>query len=366
MRNVLKVSSAFIGAVLGAGFASGQEIMQYFTSFGQMGIFGSLVVAVLFGITGMLLVSIGYQLKAVSHMDVIRQISGRYLGKGYDVVLIFTLFGIGVVMLAGAGPIFNQQFEIPTYVGTILMSVLVLLTIMAGVKKVIQILAILTPIFILVIIFVNIYSMMTSSSSGAQMEALALQQHSVSKHWFTAAFNYVSLVTLTNAAMLFIMGGDESNGKHAAVGGFLGGLLCGVLVLVSNIAIYQNIDLVASLQMPTLGLANEISPLLGVLFTITLFGMIYGTAVSMFFSFGARFFEPKTKKYNIFSVISIVIASGLSFYGFSDLVSIVFPIIGYLGYVFMGILVVGAIRLKSKKTSIATAPSKQAELTTAK
>ncbi|MFD1067164.1 YkvI family membrane protein [Oceanobacillus locisalsi] len=348
MKSILKISSAFIGAVLGAGFASGQEIMQYFTSFGQIGILGAIAVAILFGITGMLLVSIGYKLKAISHMEVIRQISGRYLGMGYDIVIIFVLFGIGLVMLAGAGPIFSQQFEIPTYMGTILMSVLVLITIMTGVKKVIQVLAVVTPVFLLVIVFVNIYSLITSDNSTAEMESIALQQASVTNNWFTAAFNYLSVVTLTNAAMLFIMGGSETNGKHAAAGGFLGGLLCGVLVLVSNMAIFQNIDVVASLQMPTLGLATQISPLLGLIFSVALFGMIYGTGVSMFFSFSSRFFEPKTKGFNIFSIITIIVASSLSLYGFSELISIVFPIVGYLGYIFLVILVVGAFRLRSK------------------
>ncbi|WP_339183179.1 hypothetical protein [Oceanobacillus sp. FSL W7-1293] len=348
MKNILKISSAFIGAVLGAGFASGQEILQYFTSFGQVGIVGAIAVSILFGITGMMLVSIGYKLKAISHMEVIRQISGRYLGMGYDIVIIFVLFGIGLVMLAGSGPIFSQQLNIPTYVGTILMSVLVLITIMTGVKKVIQVLAIVTPVFLLVIVFVNIYSLITSNNSTAEMEAIALQQPSVTNHWFSAAFNYLSVVTLTNAAMLFIMGGSETNGKQAVIGGFLGGLLCGVLVLVSNLAIFQNIDTVASLPMPTLGLATQISPLLGVIFSVALFGMIFSTAVSMFFSFSSRFFEPKTKGFNVFSVIALVVASSLSLYGFSELISIVFPIVGYLGYVFMVILVVGAFRIKSK------------------
>ncbi|MEI3612047.1 hypothetical protein [Pseudogracilibacillus sp. SO30301A] len=45
------------------------------------------------------------------------------------------------------------------------------------------------------------------------------------------------------------MGGDETNGKHAAIGSFLGGLFYGLLVLVSNIAIYQNIDIIATQQM---------------------------------------------------------------------------------------------------------------------
>ena len=32
------IGSAFIGIIVGAGFASGQEILQYFTSFGTLGI----------------------------------------------------------------------------------------------------------------------------------------------------------------------------------------------------------------------------------------------------------------------------------------------------------------------------------------
>ncbi len=37
MWRVLKIGSAFIGIIVGAGFASGQEILQYFTSFGHLG-----------------------------------------------------------------------------------------------------------------------------------------------------------------------------------------------------------------------------------------------------------------------------------------------------------------------------------------
>lgn len=37
MWNILKIASAFIGIIVGAGFASGQEVLQYFTSFGHWG-----------------------------------------------------------------------------------------------------------------------------------------------------------------------------------------------------------------------------------------------------------------------------------------------------------------------------------------
>ena len=36
MKRILLIASAFIGVIVGAGFASGQEVLQYFTSFGIM------------------------------------------------------------------------------------------------------------------------------------------------------------------------------------------------------------------------------------------------------------------------------------------------------------------------------------------
>ena len=48
MFRVLKIGSAFVGIIVGAGFASGQEILQYFTSFGYIGTLAAVVSMILF------------------------------------------------------------------------------------------------------------------------------------------------------------------------------------------------------------------------------------------------------------------------------------------------------------------------------
>jgi len=48
LKKSFQIGSAFVGLIVGAGFASGQEIMQYFTSFGLMGIVGAVVATVVF------------------------------------------------------------------------------------------------------------------------------------------------------------------------------------------------------------------------------------------------------------------------------------------------------------------------------
>ena len=47
--NLLNVALMFVGAIMGAGFASGREIWQFFGVFGKQGRIGILLIAVLFG-----------------------------------------------------------------------------------------------------------------------------------------------------------------------------------------------------------------------------------------------------------------------------------------------------------------------------
>ena len=45
--NLLNVALMFVGAIMGAGFASGREIWQFFGVFGKQGRIGILLIAVL-------------------------------------------------------------------------------------------------------------------------------------------------------------------------------------------------------------------------------------------------------------------------------------------------------------------------------
>ena len=63
MFKVLKIASAFVGIIVGAGFASGQEILLYFTSFGHMGTFAAILATALFAYLGMILTRLGSRTK---------------------------------------------------------------------------------------------------------------------------------------------------------------------------------------------------------------------------------------------------------------------------------------------------------------
>src|SRR5690625_3712147 len=127
MWKSVKIASAFVGVIVGAGLASGQEILKYFTSFGYLGIIGVFVSTALFSYLGMNLTVIGSRLQTTSHKEAIYKICGKWLGFVVDAILVFTLFGVGVVMIAGAGSIVHQQFSIQPFIGSlILMAIMIL------------------------------------------------------------------------------------------------------------------------------------------------------------------------------------------------------------------------------------------------
>lgn len=348
MKKSLKIASAFIGIVVGAGFASGQEILQYYTSFGYWGLAGVALAAALFGYLGKVLTGLGSRLQTVSHEEVVYKIGGKVIGRIIDYTLIITLFGILVVMIAGAGSIFSQQFGLAPAFGRTVMTVLVILTIMLNVKKVITIIGSITPFLIVMVIGISAYSLLTMDTSFTELDPIAKDQLSAAPNWFISAINYVSLAIALTTSMALVMGGAEKDDKVAARGGMIGGLVFGFLILLSYLAIFSKVDIVGGTDLPMLRLADNISPFLGIVMAIVIFSMIYNTAVSLLLSFSARFTEMGTKRFRIFVIVSGIIAFGLSFLGFTQLVNWFYPFVGYLGLVLVGALILADIRKVGK------------------
>lgn len=350
MKKILTMGSAFIGIIVGAGFASGQEILQYFTSFGYVGTIATIVATALFAYLGMILTKLGSRMRTTSHKEVIYKISGRYLGIVVDAIIVFTLFGVGVVMIAGAGSILHQQFNVAPFIGSLIMVILILITVMLNVEKVIQIIGSITPFLILAIIFVSIYCLMTMDMPFSELNPIAKEQPSALSHWVLSAINYVSFNIAVGASMTLVMGGAEEDERIASFGGLVGGIGIGILIMMSHLAIFSKVDQVASYEMPTLQIVDNISPVLGIIFAIILFGMIFNTAVSMFYAFSARFTDMGTKRSNIFIVITMVVAFAASFVGFTNLVAKFYPTIGFLGLFLVLALIIAPFRIpKSRK-----------------
>jgi len=346
MWKSVKIASAFVGVIVGAGFASGQEILKYFTSFGYLGIIGVFVSTALFSYLGMNLTVIGSRLQTTSHKEAIYKICGKWLGFVVDAILVFTLFGVGVVMIAGAGSIVHQQFSIQPFIGSLILMAIMIFTMMLNIDKIVNIIGSITPFLFVMIVIISIYSLLTMDLSWNELNSIAKNQPSTLPNWFVSAVNYVSFNIAVGAGMSLVIGGAEMDERVAGRGGLLGGLGIGFLIMVAHLAIFSRIDSVASADMPLLKLFDEISPILGIVMSVILFGMIFNTGVSMFYAFVARFFPMDTKKTYIPIVVTSFVGFFASFVGFTKLVDYFYPLIGYLGLFLVFALIYAPYKIK--------------------
>ncbi|HIW06708.1 MAG TPA: hypothetical protein H9889_05220 [Candidatus Ignatzschineria merdigallinarum] len=346
MFQVLRIASAFIGIIVGAGFASGQEILQYFTSFGYMGTLGAVLATALFAYMGMMLTRMGSIMKVQSHNEAIYKLSGPFLGRIVDWVLILTLFGVGVVMVAGAGSLGAQFLNLSPFVGSLVMTILIVLTVLMPIQRVISLIGSITPFLIVALVVICVYSLFTYSQDLDVLEPIATSIETSLPNWFISAINYVSFNIAVGAGMALVMGGSEPNTKVATWGGFLGGLGVGILIMIAHLAIFLKVDVVGTYPLPLLRIIQDISPVLGICMAVVLFGMIYNTGVAMYYAFVARFTVMQTKKSYIFAVITGAVGYVASFVGFTDLIAYFYPLIGYLGLFLIAILLYAPFKMR--------------------
>lgn len=339
MKQSLQIGGAFVGIIVGAGFASGQEIIQYFTSYGYKGIFGALIATLGFAFVGMCIAQISSRLRTTSHKDLIYQISGKYVGFVVDYLLSFFLFGVAVIMFAGAGSTFEQMFGLPIWVGSLFMIILTILTVMMNVKSIINVIAMVTPYLLAIVMVIAVYSIATMDLSFAEQAVIAEQQAQVASNWWIAALLYVSFNIGVCFSMLTVVSGSIRNEKVAGIGGIFGGLLLGALMLLINLSMLAKMDTISGLDIPMLQLAKEIHPIVGVLMSIALLGMIYNTAVGMFYSFTVRFFKPSKPSFKVAVIFIGVLGFVASLVGFTELVSKVYAAMGYIGFILVASIV---------------------------
>lgn len=91
-----------------------------------------------------------------------------------------------------------------------------------------------------------------------------------------------------------------------------------------------------------LGYATRISKPLSMIYSIVLFGSIYATAASTFYGFSTRIPDIRLKK--IILILAAFIGFLLGLLGFQTMVAYLYPAQGYLGTVFMGMIMINFLK----------------------
>ena len=349
LKRAIGISMAFTGVIVGAGFASGQEAMQYFVSFGEAGFWGVALAAALMMISGIAILQLGSYFQADEHTAVYDKVSGPITSKVMDWATLATLFSIGFVMFAGGGSNLQQQFGWPAWVGGLIMLVLVLLTGKLDVDKVTNVIGIITPFIIIFIVAATVYTIATADVDLADANNYAMQEvETTLPNWWISALNYTGLNVLCAVSMSIVIGGNFLDGRSVGLGGLFAGFIYLVLLSLLVVSLFFVVRDVNGQDLPVLEMINQINPVLTYPMTIAIFGMVFNTAVGMFYALSKRLTRNNPEKFYLFYAVSCLIGFALSFVGFKQLVGGVYPILGYLGLLVIAVMSISWIKNRGK------------------
>lgn len=353
---VITFAGAVIAFLIGSGFATGQEILQYFTSYGYLGVFGTgLLVLLLITYVNVEFITVGYVKQFPRPSMIFQYYCGKTLGTFFDYFSILFIFMSFMVMVAGAGAVFEQHYGLPTAVGGIGLAIVAAITVFFGLSRLVDIIGKIGPIIVIIAIGLGLSAVLQNPAGIAEGQAAlpTLELTRASSNWVLSALSYVGFCMLWLAAFMAAMGATANSKKEAGFGGFTGSVLFALACIIVGLGLLANLEKVNGTQIPMLYLAENFSRALANGFSVIILAGIFTTAVPLLWTVTSRVFEDKSRNFKLLTIALAALGTVLGLLvPFSKMINIVYVINGYVGILLLVLMLYKTLRRFLKKETL--------------
>ena len=344
---ILSMAFTFAGCLLGAGYVSGQELWQYFGSYGKIGLVGLVLSLILAGLSSWLVIWLSDNAKTGTVDRLIIRFDIPWLRAFVGVLFSLLYFFVAVIMFAGISSLCYQMFGINKVVGSAIATVLIMGTVYFGFDGMVKVFDMAVPVLVVAAIVLSIIRL-----SGTGLSAVDLtpaESNPMLGTWYMSAFNYTTLNMFASIGIIAPLANHLKKKSTGPLGMALGtfALICIAVLLILALST----DRVSTgTDLPMLYIANGMGSGYGILYAALLFIAMYGNAnatmVAALNYFAKRMPGGKEKRNKL---IRIVIAGAAAFAcsltGFTKLVATVYPVIGYIGIVSLILIIEHSVHI---------------------
>ena len=345
--NWIEITSLYIGIIMGAGFASGRECWQFFGVFGEKGYLGAAASTVCFV---MLACMLTYIARSKGTADLGRLICPVESRPAYEVigwVLAAIYYSMIIAMTAAGGSLLNQQFGMSKAVGGIIIAILCIITVLGDFERVSKVFRLMIPVLFTVGIITILLTIRADFPQSGPVDGYTPGR--MSPDWPVSALVFMAYNTLGMIAMSGNSAINAKDSKNAYAGAVAGTLCLGALTILLLRALLTDMAFSAELDLPMLGFAGRLSPVLSIIYAVILYGAVYSTGASTYYGFSTKLKAGKYKKWIIIGGALAGFLLGLS--GFKTIVEFLYPAQGYIGIVFILLIIINFCRELAKPSS---------------
>lgn len=337
--NILGVAFVYTGAILGAGFASGREIWQFFGVFGSKGIIGVVLVGTLFVVLGVATALIAVKIGTNDMGRVIVPGHNKGLVRFVGLFMAVMLFTVLITMSAAGGALFDQQLGLSRVAGGGLIIIMVIVTVIGGFDRVSRAFRFMMPVLMAVILLLSFFVIAKNHSSAPTNQLFTPSP--LAPTWWLAAILYISYNILAVIPIVATAAVNAKSTKHAVGGAALGGVFLTMLAMVILLVLRTDSNFSNAMEMPMLAFSARISAPINYLYTGVLFFAIYASATGNYYGFTTKLKPSPTK--NTMIVLIAVLGFAFGLMGFKNVIAYMFPLEGFAGILIILLLLVNFV-----------------------
>ena len=323
MIEVISITLVIIGALIGAGFASGQEIFSFFYIYGKNGIYGILIMSILIGIFIYKSLKIIYQKQVYNYNDFLNLFIKNTKIRNVILWIVNVLLLVSFyIMVAGFGAYFEQEIGINRIIGSIVLNLLCVIVFFSNIKGVLKASNLIVPFLIFFIFFIGIKNI---------VQIRTIDFYQMKNNWILSmliynSYNFILLMPVLISLKKQIT--KEKNIKKVSI-------LVTIIILILSINIFflllnANIKEIENQEMPIVYIISNYFNKYKKIYAFIVLASIFTTAISV----GIGFLQNISKNSNsypqfvLFMCIKSLLMSNI---GFSKLLNFIYPVFGYIG-----------------------------------
>ncbi len=311
---------AIVGAVIGAGFASGREVMQFFTRFGAWGAVGIAAAALSMGAIAWRVMHIAADCEADCFLSLCRGLLGRIGGVFGALLYGALLAATGGAMLSGAGELYAIAIPIHSayalgFCATLALGFLVAVRGLSGVA------ACSSAMVPLCVTLYGLLILQPSSAQGVQFAPAAAPSWQA----LPLALSYAALNMALIAGLLCEAGAELNTAQRKGAAGFA--VIClGALLLLAHAALLPNAAVLRDAPLPMVAAAARLG-LVGFWLCVSILAIAMLSTLSvavrgLFLLLPARWGRPRW-------TVAAALCAFPGMVGFERLIGAVYPVLGW-------------------------------------
>jgi uncharacterized membrane protein YkvI len=325
-----QVACVYIGTVVGAGFASGREIYQFFVRFGNLGYIAILLTTLMFAWFGFQMMNLGRILSAKSYRDVNAFLFGRWFSHIVDTLSLLMLFGVTVAMLAGAGELFKERLGIQFMVGVVVTVVIAFFTLMRGITGILESNTIIVPIMIGFVVYAFMHTISHVGLPKAMISSTNLSHATSIVPMLVSAVIYSALNIGLSASVLIPLGAQINDEMVLKRGAMMGAAGLGCMLVFVAFTLFAYAPDVFTFEVPMGYVASKLGSVIQWGYVFVLWGEIFSTLVGNVYGLSSQMTGRSQSLMTLYTGSLLFIAVLCSQIGFSNLVAYGYTIFGWV------------------------------------